>query len=267
MKKITLLLQATLLLSTSLSFGQFGCNQAVAITNGYTAANITTPGAGAGSPAAWVTVSDDCQGTGGYSSSVNNSTCWNQVFDTIGDDYVFSYTTGNVAGESVYFKIVTGQAYMGIKAFTGCNGTTLSGCLSGAYAAGTIGATLSVSAANLPANQTIYFGVGVWSTPNDLAFSVTEFTVTPPALGTEPLNPDNSFVIFPNPVKDILTISHPTKNITGFAIYNLLGQEVMSNKTGVQSSEINVSDLKSGTYLLNLQSEDGQREVSRFIKQ
>lgn len=266
MKKITFLLKAAIVLCTSFSFGQFGCNQAVAITNGYTATNITTPGAGSGSPAAWVTVSDDCQGTGGYSSSVNNSTCWNQVFDTVGDDYLFSYTTGNVAGESVYFKIVTGQNYMGLKAFTECNGTTLSGCLSGAYAAGTIGATLSVSASNLPANQTIYFGVGVWSTPNNLVFNVTEFTVTPPALGVAPIDSDNRFVIFPNPVHDVLTISHPTKNITGYAIYNLLGQEVMSNKAG-QVSEINVLDLKPGTYLLNLQSEDGQKEISRFIKQ
>jgi len=130
MKKITFLLQVTFLLSTGFAFGQFGCDQAIAITNGFTASNITTPGAGGGSPAAWVTVSDDCQGTGGYSSSVANSTCWNQVFDTVGDDYLFKYTTGNVAGESVYFKIITGQQYMGIKAFTGCSGSTLSNCLS-----------------------------------------------------------------------------------------------------------------------------------------
>lgn len=265
MKKITFILKAAVLLTTGIAFGQYGCNQAVAITNGYTATNITTPGAGAGSPAAWVTVSDDCQGTGGFSSSVNNSTCWNQVFDTVGDDYLFSYTTGNVAGESVYFKITTGQQYMGIKAFTDCNGTTFSGCLSGAYAAGTIGATLSVSASNLPANQTVYFAVGVWTLPNNLVFDVTEFTVTQP-LGT-PSFEDNNFTLSPNPVHDILKISHATKNIKNYSVYNLLGQQVMANKKNTQLSEINVSDLNSGTYLLNLESEDGQIQVMKFIKQ
>ena len=266
MKKITFFLKATFILTTSLAFGQFGCNQAVPITNGYTSTNITTPGAGAGSPGTWVTVSEDCQGTGGFSSSVPNSTCFNQVFDTVGDDYVFSYTTGNVSGESVYFKITTGQSYMGMKAFTGCTGTTFTGCLSGAYAAGTIGATLSVSAANLPANQTIYFAVGVWSTPNNLAFNVTEFTVTPP-LSTEPFNSNNSFKIYPNPVSDVLNISNPTKNLKAYTIYNTLGQKVLKNTTSLQQSEINVSNLKLGTYLLNLETEDGQVEVFKFIKQ
>lgn len=265
MKKITFILKAIVLLTTSISFGQYGCDQAVAITNGFTATNISTPGAGAGSPEAWVTVSDDCQGTGGFSSSVNNSTCWNQVFDTVGDDYLFSYTTGNVAGESVYFKITTGQRYMGIKAFTDCNGTEFSGCLSGAYAAGTIGATLSVSASNLPANQTIYFAVGIWTLPNNLIFDVTEFTVTQP-LGTPSFETDN-FKLSPNPVHDVLAISHPAKNIKGYTVYNLLGQQVMSDKTGSQLSEINVVSLNPGTYLLNLESEDGQIQVSRFIKQ
>src|SRR5690606_19417031 len=112
---------------------QFSCETAVVLTDGYTASNITTPGNGAGSPEAWVINSPDCQGTGGFSSTIANSTCWNQVFDTQGDDYVFSYTTGEVAGESVYFEIETGQNYMGIKAFTDCTGTSLDGCLSGAY--------------------------------------------------------------------------------------------------------------------------------------
>ncbi|MES2748541.1 MAG: T9SS type A sorting domain-containing protein [Bacteroidota bacterium] len=266
MKKITFLLKTSFLLIAGTAFAQYGCTQAITITNGFTVNNISTPGAGAGSPAAWVTVSDDCQGTGGSSSSVPNSTCWNQVFDTVGDDYMFKYTTGNVAGESVYFKIVTGQQYMGLKAFTGCSGTTLSGCLSGAYAAGTIGATLSVSASNLPANQTIYFGVGVWTLPNNLIFNVTEFTVTLP-LSTVSFNNTNGFKVSPNPVNDILTIAHETKILKGFTIYNLLGQEVMNNKIGIQQSEINVSNLNIGTYLLNLESEDGQIEVIRFIKQ
>lgn len=267
MKKITSLFTLAVLFASATTFAQFSCANAVPIASGFTANNISTPGAGAGSPAAWVTVSDDCQGTGGFSSTLTNSTCWNQVFDTVGDDYLFKYTTGNVAGESVYFKIVTGQRFMGIKAFTGCNGTTLSGCLSGAYAAGNIGATLSVSATNLPANQTIYFGVGVWSTPNNLVFNVTEFTVTPAPLGNDTFISDNGFTVSPNPVNDVLGISHPSKIVKSYAIHNLLGQEVMTDKMNLQQTEINVAALNAGTYLLSLETEDGQLQTVRFIKQ
>ncbi|HLA56781.1 MAG TPA: T9SS type A sorting domain-containing protein [Flavobacterium sp.] len=263
MKKITFL--TAIVLMSAIVNAQYSCANAVVLTNGFTANNITTPGAGAGSPAAWVTSSIDCQGTGGYSSNLAfTTTCWNQVFDTIGDDYMFQYTTGANAGESVFFEIVSRQSYVGLMAFTDCTGTALNGCLSGAYTAnvGTGTATLHVSASNLPANQTVYFGIGVWSTPNNLDFDVTNFTVT--QLGVGDFN-QNKMSIYPNPVTDVLNIG----NITGMAdvsIYNLLGQEVF-RKSGIDDeSHINVSGLSSGTYLVKVTVGE-KMETFKIIKE
>lgn len=263
MKKITLLL-FMFFLGALASYAQHSCTNAVAITNGYTVSNVTTPGAGVGSPAAWVTQSIDCQGTGGISSTLGtNSTCWNQVFDSAGDDYLFSYTTGATAGESIFFEIRIRQSYMGIMAFTDCNGTSISGCLSGAYAAGiTNPATLSVSANNLQANQTIYIGVGVWSLPNNLDFDVTNFTVTPPALGIDDLHKDE-IKLFPNPVTDMLNISG-LKNVSNVAIYNMLGQEVIK-QSKLENEQVDVSGLAPGTYLVKVNT-DVATETYKIVK-
>jgi hypothetical protein len=264
MKKITLL--ATILFGAAplIVKAQFSCANAVALTNGYSAANVTTPGLGAGSPGAWVTQSMDCQGTGGQSSTLGDgSTCWNQVFDTVGDDYVFSYTTGDVPGETVFFEILTRQSYVGIMAFTGCDGTALSGCLSGAYSAGVDddGATLSVTATDLPANQTVYFGIGVWTLPNDLDFDVTNFTVTMPLATDETIRTKTG--VFPNPVGDILHFSNVNSNCD-VMVYDLMGQKVVSQKSLV-SSQMDLSGLPAGTYLVKVDS--GQEtQTFRILK-
>jgi hypothetical protein len=263
MKKITFLIAIVLI--SAIANAQYSCANAVVLTNGFTANNITTPGAGSGSPAAWVTSSIDCQGTGGYSSNLAfTTTCWNQVFDTIGDDYMFQYTTGATAGESVFFEIVSRQSYVGLMAFTDCNGTALNGCLSGAYTA-SIGdgtATLHVQADNLAANQTVYFGVGVWSTPNNLDFDVTNFTVTP-ALGVNGVN-QSKISLYPNPVNDVLNIA----NVSGTAdvfIYNTLGQKVLGVNKADFERQIDVSGLTSGTYLVKIIAGD-KKDTFRILK-
>lgn len=263
MKKITLLF-FMLCMSTVSVQAQYSCANAVQLTNGYTATNITTPGAGSGSPAAWVSQSVDC--SGGTSSTLGASTCWNQVFDTAGDDYMFKYTTGAVAGESIVFEVLVRQNYMGIMAFTDCNGTSLTGCLSGAYAAGVSGgsATMTISANNLAANQTIYIGVGVWSTPNNLNFDVTNFTVTVPPLGVNEVE-QNKIRVYPNPVADLLNI-YGLQETSDVAIYNLIGQEVLRVNKFDGQSNINVSSLSPGTYLVKV-SADAKTETYKIIKQ
>ena len=263
MRKITLLF-SMLIGSAFVANAQFSCENAVTLTNGFTSSNIATPGEGAGSEGAWVTVSMDCQGTGGYSSSMpNGSTCFNQVFDTAGDDYVFTYTTGELAGESVYFEITTRQSFVGLMAFSGCNGSELSGCLSGAYSPGiTAPATLSVTLDDLAANETIYFGVGVWSLPDNLDFDVSAFTVTP-SLAIDD-NQKSKINLFPNPVKNMLQISNLSE-VSDLAIYNLLGQEVFAKKSVSSESQIDVSNLNSGTYIVKI-ANDAKMDSFKIVK-
>lgn len=266
MTKITLLL-SMLLLGGITSYGQYSCANAIPITSGYTQSNIVTPGLGSGSEGSWVTSAPNCQGTGGFSSTLNfNTTCFDDVFISQGDDYMFKYTSGPVAGETAYFEILIKTDYMGLMAFSDCNGTVIGGCLSGAYSGSfnTATGTLSVTVTNLAANQTIYFGVGIWADPKVLDFDVTNFTVTPPGLSIGDVNQDK-VKLFPNPVTNTLNISG-LKDISEVAIYNLLGQEVMRKKNIDGQNHVDVSSLTSGTYLVKINA-DSKTETYKIIKE
>ncbi|MDR6969142.1 hypothetical protein J2X31_003169 [Flavobacterium arsenatis] len=63
---------------------------------------------------------------------------------------------------------------------------------------------------------------------------------------------DNSkFAYYPNPVKNILNLSYE-QNITDVAVYNLLGQEIITKKFNANQTQIDMSGLASGTYLVKV---------------
>lgn len=250
MKKIFTIL---LVLATAGVSAQLSCTSAIPLTNGYTNMGISTPGTG-GAPGSWVTSATLC-GTAG--------TFHHNCYTSVGDDYVFSYTTGAVAGESVSFTIKTNINYIGLVAFTNCTGTSFSGCLDWRYAP-TLNTTMTDAAANLAANQTVYFGVGIWSTPNNLMFDVMDFTVTAPASVAE--NTLEGLKVYPNPVKDILKLEAQAV-IDRVEIYNLAGQKVKSiTGTGRLEENIDVSGLASGIYSVKIHSA-GAEAVQKIMKE
>lgn len=72
----------------------------------------------------------------------------------------------------------------------------------------------------------------------------------------------NEFSIHPNPVRETLTINSD-QNISTIEIYSLTDQKIKQFK---QISNINVSDLNKGTYLLKVTSEKGENYTKKFIK-
>ena len=82
--------------------------------------------------------------------------------------------------------------------------------------------------------------------------------------------PDNTFdseedfIIYPNPVKgNTLFVKLPNNDKASYRILNMLGQTVMS---GDSAKEINVSNLKSGMYFIEVN--DGEETMTKkFIKQ
>ncbi|MBL7899658.1 MAG: T9SS type A sorting domain-containing protein, partial [Crocinitomicaceae bacterium] len=58
--------------------------------------------------------------------------------------------------------------------------------------------------------------------------------------------------VYPNPVKNILTIQTSTSSIT-YSIYDMTGREVL---TGVEK-EIEMSDLNSGVYIVQIKDSNG----------
>lgn len=71
--------------------------------------------------------------------------------------------------------------------------------------------------------------------------------------------------MYPNPVKDVLTISLDTE-ITSISIYNLMGQEVIAKSVNATENKIDVSSLHAGTYLVKIQA-NNKMETIKMIKQ
>lgn len=83
-------------------------------------------------------------------------------------------------------------------------------------------------------------------------------------LGTNDNIKINEIKIYPNPFKDVITISD-VKNSEVVKVTDVSGRIV---KTIIKSpSEINLNDLKSGAYFLSIQSKDGKNQTFKVIKE
>lgn len=70
-------------------------------------------------------------------------------------------------------------------------------------------------------------------------------------LAIEDFTTDDTFVIYPNPTKNILHISTKNNNENSLIIiYDLTGREVMKTKTSLEETIIDISNLKEGSYLV-----------------
>jgi hypothetical protein len=74
-----------------------------------------------------------------------------------------------------------------------------------------------------------------------------------------------SLAVYPNPVKDILNVSIDT-TITAVALYNLLGQQLMTKAVNANEYSIDVSGLSSGTYLVRVTSGNAVKTL-KIIKE
>lgn len=75
----------------------------------------------------------------------------------------------------------------------------------------------------------------------------------------------NGFTVYPNPAINTITIqAKDTSVIENIKIYNMLGQMIISENKA--SRGINISHLKSGSYILEINSDKG-RTVKNIIKQ
>lgn len=64
-------------------------------------------------------------------------------------------------------------------------------------------------------------------------------------------NTFDGFSYYPNPTSDKLSLNS-MKNIESVAFYNMLGQKVMETKIGATSSDIELSNLSTGTYIMKV---------------
>ncbi len=77
---------------------------------------------------------------------------------------------------------------------------------------------------------------------------------------------DNAnFSAYPNPVKDILNVSYSTE-ISSIRVINMIGQEVISKNINATSTQVDMSQLSAGTYIVNVTVGDNVKTL-KVVKQ
>lgn len=100
-----------------------------------------------------------------------------------------------------------------------------------------------------PGTGVYYFSFNVYSNAYASSVFVDNITIDN-ALSIED-NDFTKFSYYPNPVNDVLNISHDG-NITSVAIYNILGQEVINKEINAGEAKIDMSGLAKGTYMVKV---------------
>jgi len=67
-------------------------------------------------------------------------------------------------------------------------------------------------------------------------------------------NTIDGFTFYPNPTMDVLNL-RANSSIDTVELYNMLGQKVISQEIGATTSQVNVSNLATGTYIMKVTAE------------
>jgi hypothetical protein len=112
------------------------------------------------------------------------------------------------------------------------------------------------------------WNIAIQNSPGALRDTTTCFTSLPSGITKNNLS-DQNIKIYPNPVKDKLTIDVENKNTEdiNFSLTNSLGQLIdINSKIANTKLEIDTSELPSGVYYLKIQNNSGQEEF-KIIKE
>ena len=117
-----------------------------------------------------------------------------------------------------------------------------------------------VALTNLTPGETIVARVWGYSGTQG-SFKISAFDAS---LGTDSFEL-NSLKAYPNPVKDMLTLSY-SQEISNIAVFNLLGQQVIAKSLNSTNSQVDMSALSQGTYIVKVNI-DNQIKTLKVIKE
>ncbi|WP_339889028.1 fibronectin type III domain-containing protein [uncultured Flavobacterium sp.] len=95
-------------------------------------------------------------------------------------------------------------------------------------------------------DNTTYYAVNIENGCSSAPFAVTVAVV----LGVNGFDA-TSFIAYPNPVKDVLNLSYSSE-ISSVKVINLLGQVVLTKKIENTSTQLDMSSLTDGAYIVNV---------------
>jgi hypothetical protein len=183
------------------------------------------------------------------------------VFSTLGTiiDPCASYTWGEAEDYDVTIAELatpTGDATQSITAATAADATIEDLVVVGtgvkwfATAVDALANTNQLPVGSLITNGTTYYAVSSAGTCNSAALAVTA-VVTLSVDGFDNAN----FKYYPNPVTDVLTVSY-SNTISEVVVHNLLGQQVLISKPNATQTQVDLSGLNAGTYMIKITSEE-----------
>jgi hypothetical protein len=86
-------------------------------------------------------------------------------------------------------------------------------------------------------------------------------------LSTQETNIEASILMYPNPVTDYLIVHNKSDTKAQFVLYNELGQPVIEQSLQTDENKINLGNLSSGIYIINIITEKSSKTNSyKLIK-
>lgn len=122
--------------------------------------------------------------------------------------------------------------------------------------------TLTIEASEV--GTTYYINFGHWDGSEDDAEGQAIIEVTSEDLGTGE-NHFKNFTTYPNPVKDVLNLSH-TETISNVEVFNLLGQKMLTKAIDAAQGQLELSGLSNGSYLVKVTSGNETKTI-KVLKQ
>lgn len=76
----------------------------------------------------------------------------------------------------------------------------------------------------------------------------------------------SNFTYYPNPVKNVLNLSY-NQEISNVEVYNLLGQKMSTTEFNASQTQVDMSNLSNGVYLVKVTAANKQTKTIRVIKE
>lgn len=215
--------------------------------------NATSTGTAYGNVGATAQNSEPVPGC--FSDNINGSVWFSFVAPASGEVNI----TTDIAGATLTDTEIAVYAATGV---TCSDLTTLGAALGCDQDSGiTINYNSFLNLPNLTPGATYYIQVddyGFGTTKGSFGLEVAE------VLASDSFD-NNSFVAYPNPVKDVFNVSY-TSEISSVRVMNLLGQEVLSREVNATSTQIDMSQLSTGAYIVNVTVGDTIKTI-KVVKQ
>jgi hypothetical protein len=113
--------------------------------------------------------------------------------------------------------------------------------------------TYTITTVNNYFQLTIENDEGDWAVYNSVLLSTASFD-------------QNSFALYPNPVKETLQINNSSNQRMSATIYDINGKKLQTQSLETSTSTIDVKSLNPGLYFLVFESETGERVSRKFVK-